>query len=75
MYVYGLISEFINSNGIGNKLILNQLEKTILDAIDNDRADVTFNTPSSNIQVDINEVLGVNSIKINGVIYYERNNQ
>lgn len=72
--IYGLISEFINSNGIGNKLILNQLEKTILGAIDDDRADVTFNTPSSNVQVDVNEVLGVNSIKINGVIYYERNN-
>lgn len=73
--IYDSMFSYLNSIGIGNKLILNQLERLVLDIINDPKSDVSFSSPSQNISVDVNETIGVNSITINGVSYYERDNK
>lgn len=70
-----IVFEYINNIGIGNRLILNQLRKIILENINDDKADIEFNKPTSNVNIDVDKIFSVNSIIINGVTYYERNNQ
>ena len=71
--IYESIYDYVNSLGISDKLMVNQIKRRVLNIVDDDTADVTI-TPSANIMVTSNQVIRPNSIKVNGVIYYERSN-
>lgn len=69
-----IIYQYINTMHIGQNLVLNQLERNILNSVDDNNADISFNNPTKNIIVTNNDIIRPNSITINGVVYYDRNN-
>lgn len=73
--IYELLFNYINNMTIGVSLIINQLDKLVLNTIDDNVADITFNTPNGNVMIGADNVIRVNSIKINDVIYYTRNEE
>lgn len=74
---YASISEAIKSYCMslepGQKFIVKQLERKILNAIDktasdNDTIDIITNSPTENIDISDEEVIRINKITINGVV-------
>lgn len=68
------ISDYTNSLDVGQTFIVKQMERKILNAIDNnvvenDDVDITTIVPSANVKCSAQEIIRVNNITINGVIY------
>lgn len=73
--IYAIVYKYINELTIGMSYIENQLDKAILSHIDDDTADVIHNSPDGNVQAYENEIIRPNSITIDGVVYYEKDNE
>jgi uncharacterized phage protein gp47/JayE len=72
--VIGTISDYINSLDIGQSFIISQAERKVGNIIDinysnNDDADVIITSPASNQVPASTEIIRVNTITINGVVY------
>lgn len=68
------ISNYVNSLDIGQSFIISQMERKILNAIDdnyneNDNADITTVSPISNQIPTPTEIIRVDSLTINGISY------
>lgn len=68
------ISNYASSLEVGQTFIISQMERKILNAVDdnnieNDNLDIKTITPNGNVQCSENEVVKVNTVKLNGVIY------
>ncbi|MCM1269370.1 MAG: baseplate J/gp47 family protein [Ruminococcus flavefaciens] len=68
------ISNYANSLEVGQTFIISQMERKILNAVDdndieNDSLDIKTITPNGNVPCVENEVIKVNTVKLNGVIY------
>lgn len=68
------ISNYVNSLEVGQTFLISQMERKILNALDdnnieNDSIDIVTITPNGNITCSDNEVVTVNSVKINGEVY------
>lgn len=71
--VKGAISAYANSLNVGQKFIVSQMERKILNAIDennvnNDEYDITTTSPSANVSVTESEVVRISSITLNGEV-------
>lgn len=73
--VFNEVYEYIDTLGIGDTFIINQCGKHALSVIASNGADITFNEPTSNVISDVDKIIKPNSIRINGVMKYERDNQ
>lgn len=69
--IYDVVYEYVDTLGIGDTFMQLQCAKRILDMFDNDDVDITFNTPTSNITIDLDEIIKPNNIKIDGVTFLE----
>lgn len=69
------ISNYIYSLNVGQALIVRQMERKILNALDdtnnvnNDMLDITTLSPANNVSVGQSGIIRANSITINGVAY------
>lgn len=68
------MSNYINSLRVGQTLVIKQMERKILNAIDdnnieNDDIDITTALPSENVTCGSEEIIRVQSITINGVVH------
>lgn len=68
------ISNYVTSLEVGQTFIISQMERKILNAIDdnnieNDSIDIKTITPNDNVSCEDNEVITVNTVNLNGVIY------
>lgn len=70
--IYELLFERVNTMTIGTSLIVNQLERMVLNYINSDKADIEFIKPVENIGVGTENIIRCNSIIINDTKYYER---
>lgn len=71
--IYNCISEYVLGLDIADSLILNQLIKSILIVIGDPKADVTFISPTMNINATGTQIIRANTITVNGVKYYDHN--
>lgn len=67
--IYNAIYTYINNFTIGRSLILNQLERLILNSLNDNDADVECIMPTGNIMCEEDEILRTSSIIIDGVDY------
>lgn len=68
------ISNYVNSLEVGQTFLISQMERKILNAVDdnnieNDNIDIVTITPNGNVTCADNEVITVNTVKINGEVY------
>lgn len=61
------ILDYIHSLGIGDALIINQLERFIINACNTNDMDVTMVTPTSNVSATATQIIRNGTITINGV--------
>lgn len=69
-----VISNYVNSLGVGQTFVIKQMERKILNVVDvniieNDDIDITTISPATNITCESDEIIRVNSVTINGVVY------
>lgn len=67
--IYDAIYQYINNFTIGRSLVLNQLERLVLNNINDPDADVTFSNPISNVMLNEDEILRTSSISVDGIDY------
>lgn len=67
--------DYINKMTIGISLIENQIDRMVLNELNDDEADIIHKSPAGNVAADTNEIIRPNSITVNGVKYYERNDE
>lgn len=68
------IFEYVNSLRVGQTFVIKQMERKILNAIDenhiqNDDIDINTITPSGNVTCATEEIIRVNTITVNGVVH------
>jgi uncharacterized phage protein gp47/JayE len=63
------ISDYINALGISESFIINQMERSVLNACDIDTMDITTVAPTSNVSVTTTQIIRPGTITINGVVY------
>lgn len=63
------ITDYVNTLGVGDALIINQLERAIINACDSGTMDVNVTTPTANVVVDGTHIIRTGTITINGVTY------
>jgi uncharacterized phage protein gp47/JayE len=68
------ISNYSNSLRVGQTFVIKQMERKILNAIDdngieNDEIDIVTTVPAENVTCTSEEIIRVNSITMNGVVY------
>ena len=68
------ISDYINSLRVGQTFVIKQMERKILNTIDsndveNDDIDINTTLPAENVVCTTEEIIRVNNITVNGVIY------
>lgn len=63
------IVDYINTLGISDSFIINQMERRVLSAIIYDDADITTLSPTSNVMISGTQVIKSGTITVNGVIY------
>jgi hypothetical protein len=68
------ISNYVNSLRVGQTFVIKQMERKILNVIDNnnienDDVDIATTLPAENITCGNEEMIKVNSVTVNGVVY------
>ena len=68
------LSNYVNSLNVGQTFVVKQMERKLLNALDttssdNDPADIVTETPSANVECEPTEIIRVNTITVNGVVY------
>lgn len=68
------LSNYVSSLNIGQTFVISQMERKILNALDtnqseNDDADIVTELPSANVKCESTEIIRVNTITVNGVVY------
>lgn len=67
--IYDTIYQYINNFTIGRSLILNQLERLVLNKLNDPDADVVFSEPTANVLLNEDEILRSSSVTVDGTDY------
>lgn len=68
------VSNYVNSLKVGQTFVIKQMERKILNAIDdnnieNDDIDISTTIPAENVTCGSEEIIRINSITVNGVVH------
>lgn len=73
--IYKTLYDYISNLTIGVSLIRNQIDKIVLNELEDSEADIIHKSLTGNIVADANQIIRPNSITVNGVKYYERDDE